>query len=245
MKVIALLLLAAAPAAFSMPQSHHRVDSFEQAKRLLMSEVYAYSHTRYTIYCGCTFDSSKNIDLASCGLPNSLPKYNERLRRVEFEHAMPASHSQHHFACYREPKKSAGGKRPDNLSPRQYCADVDVGFRKLEADMHNLWPSVGAINAYRSHYQYGEIAGERRSFGQCDFEVVDKQAEPDAIARGDVARSVLYMSDRYGIRLSSKQRRLMEAWHLQDPPDAFEKWRNLKIRQIQGNGNPWIQPGTQ
>ncbi|MBE8167654.1 MAG: hypothetical protein HAW66_04755 [Shewanella sp.] len=46
--------------------------------------------------------------------------------------------------------------------------------------MNNLTPAVGELNADRSNYNFATIAGEKRAYGQCDFEVDFKSdtAEP-------------------------------------------------------------------
>ncbi|RMX21147.1 hypothetical protein EAS68_05430 [Legionella jordanis] len=54
----------------------------------------------------------------------------------------------------------------------------------MEAELYNLWPSVGLINQLRSEYRYGVIANKEKSFG-CDFNVQKKQraAEPADVAK--------------------------------------------------------------
>jgi len=52
--------------------------------------------------------------------------------------------------------------------------------------------------------------------------------------RGDVARIYFYMEDRYGLKISRKQRQLFEAWSKQDPIDQWEKERANRIELIQG-----------
>ena len=67
----------------------------------------------------------------------------------------------------------------------------------------------------------------------------DPKADPARI-RGDIARTMLYMAQTYGFRLSDQDRKLYEAWNRQDPPDSFERERNRRIRALQGNANPFI-----
>jgi deoxyribonuclease-1 len=61
--------------------------------------------------------------------------------------------------------------------------------------------------------------------------------------RGDIARAYLYMNHAYpGLGIITKQTRPMWLrWHAADPPDAWEKERNQRIREVQGNGNPYIR----
>ena len=41
--------------------------------------------------------------------------------------------------------------------------------------------------------------------------------------------------------MSRQQRKLMETWDRQYPPDAWECERNERIRTIQGNGNEFVE----
>ncbi len=60
-------------------------DSFNKAKKILLREVYR-DH-RVTFYCGCPFNSEKQI--LSCD--NYMPKKEgKRAHRLEWEHVVPA-----------------------------------------------------------------------------------------------------------------------------------------------------------
>ncbi len=125
---------------------------------------------------------------------------------------------------------------------RKTCRRNSTRFNLIEADLHNLYPAREKINRDRSSYAFGEIKGEKRRYGKCDFEVDRKKrrAEPREQVRGDVARAVLYMSEKHGIELFRRQRNLMLEWHQTDPPDDEEKRRNNVIERLQGNRNSYI-----
>ena len=125
---------------------------------------------------------------------------------------------------------------------RKTCRRTSRRFNYIEADLHNLYPSRATINKDRSSYAFAEIKGERRKYGKCDFEVDRKKrrAEPREKVRGDIARSVLYMSEKHNIELFKRQRDLMLKWHRNDPPDEDEKRRNNRIYSIQGSRNSYI-----
>jgi len=114
----------------------------------------------------------------------------------------------------------------------------------MEADLHNLAPSVGELNGDRLNYPYGIVEGELREYGSCDFEVGGdpKVTEPMESIRGDVARAWLYMSETYNIRLSQEERAMFEAWDEADPVSSWERTRDQRIEVIQGNSNPWVKP---
>jgi len=106
---------------------------------------------------------------------------------------------------------------------RNECRDRSPLFNQIEADMHNLYPSLAKLNYARQAYRFGVIKGEQRDFGKkCDFEISKQYrvAEPMQKVRGEVARAMFYMEN--------------------DPPSKEEKRRNDKIEQIQGNRNPYI-----
>ena len=58
--------------------------------------------------------------------------------------------------------------------------------------------------------------------------------------KGEIACILSNMSDRYGVRLSKQQAQLMTVWAKQDPIDAWERERNLRIKKVQGNGNKFV-----
>jgi deoxyribonuclease-1 len=48
------------------------------------------------------------------------------------------------------------------------------------------------------------------------------------------------MAAVHGVRLSEAHRRLLEIWHRDDPPDAWERERDERIERLQGNRNPFV-----
>ncbi len=88
-----------------------------------------------------------------------------------------------------------------SCSSRRACQQNVPRFNRMEADLHNLFPSRSGTNRARSKRSFGEVANEPREFGTtCDFEVdtVNDVAEPPPDARGDVARAIFYMHQEYG-----------------------------------------------
>lgn len=132
-----------------------------------------------------------------------------------------------------------------NCGTRKQCRKTSKQFNLIEADLHNLYPSLSEVNQARSSFRFGEVSGEKRHFGRCDFEVNTKYrvAEPVEKARGEIARSMFYMADRYrgqGLTLYKKQAKLLYQWHKNDPPTDKEVKRNSRIASVQGNRNPFI-----
>lgn len=201
-------------------------ETFSKAKKVLDKQIY-HDHKK-TFYCGCDYEAKPKEpgsnklrltpDWKSCGYkPRKQPK---RASRIEWEHVMPAHHFGQHLQCWRE-----GGRKNCKKDPT---------FRAMEADMMNLVPAIGEVNGDRSNFKFGMIEGEKRVYGACDFEVdfKGKRAEPPEHIRGDIARIYFYMSDKYQIRLSKQQRRLMEAWAKGDPKNDWEQEREKRIRSL-------------
>jgi deoxyribonuclease-1 len=117
-------------------------------------------------------------------------------------------------------------------------------YRTASSDLHNLLPALRRYNSSRGNQKFGEIPGETQRFPEdnCDFERTSRAAaivEPRDDVKGDIARSFMYMVDRYNLPTYGMLP-LMVRWHLQDPPDEEERRRNERIRELQGNGNPFV-----
>lgn len=206
-----------------------------------MQQVY-YDY-QYSFYCNCEFsyelvDKSIKalVNQESCGY---IPRKNvNRGRYIEWEHVVPAWVFGHTRKCWRE--ELCIDSKGNRYKGRKCCEKIDDVFKAMEADMYNLYPAVGELNADRNNFRYGIIYGEERKYGACDFEVKDKVAEPKEDIRGDIARTYFYMEDTYGVRISDKQRKLFQVWDNQDPVSEWERIRADRIEAIQGNKNKFI-----
>ncbi|MDH3282597.1 MAG: endonuclease [Gammaproteobacteria bacterium] len=125
---------------------------------------------------------------------------------------------------------------------RAECRERNPRFNRIEADLHNLFPSRRVINAARASFRFGDIGGERRDFGSCDFEVDDRQriVEPRPAVRGEIARAMFYMQEEYGLVIFRRLGHRLLGWHRADPPDAEERRRNDEIEKLQGTRNRFI-----
>lgn len=209
---------------FSVSTPAKPPQSFSQAKKLAWT-----LHAGQTeFYCGCRFNG-KQVDLASCGYqPRKNP---QRAARIEWEHVVPAWVIGHQRQCWQH-----GGRRN--------CSKSDPVFRRAEADLHNLVPAIGELNGDRSNYAYGWLPQAPSQYGACPM-VVDFKARlamPRKAVRGSVARTYLYMSQRYRLRLSSHSRKLYSAWDKAYPVQPWERQRNQRIGCVMGWGNPFV-PG--
>ena len=202
--------------------------TFEEAKRIAR-DIYDTKGERVTFYCGCNY-TDNDVDPESCGFK---PRKNEkRADRIEWEHVVPAHALGGQRSCWKE-----GG--------RDLCGKEDKNFARAEADLHNLVPAIGEVNGDRSNFPLTvvDVRPEiENQYGQCDM-VVDfqyRKAMPPARVRGAVARIYLYMNDKYGLNLSTQDRRIYAEWNSKYPPTQKEKKRNQDVACKMGWGNPYV-----
>ncbi|WMR30523.1 endonuclease I family protein [Metapseudomonas otitidis] len=215
--VLLLSLLLAGTAQAAAPRT------FQEAKKAAW-KLYA-SHP-VEFYCGCRYSGNK-VDLKSCGY---VPRTNaKRASRIEWEHIVPAWVIGHQRKCWQN-----GG--------RENCARHDDAYRRAEADLHNLVPSIGEVNGDRSNYGFGWLPQAPSQYGACPM-VVDfkaRKAMPRQQIRGMIARTYFYMSERYGLRLSKQDRQLYTAWNKQYPVEVWERNRNQRVACVMGHGNHFV-----
>lgn len=205
--------------------------TFDQAKTELRKQVFHDQNSAGDLYCGCNWQwqgrSGGSMDLAGCGY--RVRAQSLRAERLEWEHVMPAWAFGHQRQCWQQ-----GG--------RKNCILNDPMFRAMEADMHNLWPTVGEVNADRSNYRYGQLTTTPYHYGACTSRVDFKErvAEPRDEAKGTVARIQFYMHDRYGLNMSRQQQQLLMAWYGQYPVTEPERVRDQRIAAVMGHNNPYV-----
>ena len=230
-----LVLIYLSLATVAAPSFGRAPDGFRQAKSMAED---IYKDHKTTFYCSCDFTRkgrTLKISPSRCGyVPRNAftraGKVNSRAERVEWEHVVPAYDFGRNRQCWKS-YKDAKGKR---VSGRKNCVNTDPVFRQMEADLRNLVPSVGELNADRSNYRFSMLEGEERAYGQCDFEVDSqyRKVEPAPHIRGDIARTYLYMTKTYGLDLSRQQGQLFSAWNKEDPVDEWECKRERRIQRI-------------
>lgn len=234
-KSLAVFLASIISALFVLYfQSGIAPENFRAAKVLMRESVYEdqnQSGHLGTLYCGCdwrwTGESGGRIEHASCGYKTRAQA--TRANRIEWEHVVPASWLGRQRQCWQE-----GG--------RKNCNATDPQFNRMEADMHNLSPVIGEVNADRSNYRFGMVNHSEQQYGRCtsktDF--VGRVFEPRDAAKGIVARINFYMHDRYKLSMSAAQQRLFMQWDQQYPVTQWELERNRRIAKHMGHDNEFV-----
>lgn len=209
--------------------------TFSSAKKIAFN---LFEPHKMTLYCGCKYDSDKNVDLISCSM-NAATSI-ARAHRIEWEHMMPAEHFGRSHSCWTE-KICTNKKTGKAYKGRKCCEKSDPEFRLQEAELYNLWPAVGSVNQERSNYNFGLLVNKRGFYG-CEFEA-DKErriAEPPDRAKGIIARANLFMADKYKVELG-EQKELFLKWNKQFPPDFWELSWAAEVAAIVGYDNPYIK----
>jgi endonuclease I/DNA/RNA endonuclease YhcR with UshA esterase domain len=122
-------------------------------------------------------------------------------------------------------------------------------------DIHHVRPEDATVNSSRNNldFDWGGIPHPEAT--GCKYD--EDSWEPRDAVKGDVARMLFYMDVRYEGENGEPDLQLVDvvgsttpgtigklstllAWHIQDPPDEFEKHRNDVIYSYQKNRNPFI-----
>lgn len=211
-------------------------DSFARAKKML-SQVY--EDHRVTLYCGAQYDAQGNVTLPEGFI---TPKHEKRAAKIEWEHVVPAENFGRAFDEWREGSPECVDNRGKAFKGRKCAEKVNPEYRHMQADMYNLYPAIGAVNAMRSNFNFQMLPGEESSFGSCEMKIADRKAEPPARARGQIARTYFYMQDAYPrYKMSRQQEQLMGAWDKMYPVDQWECTRAKRIEAVQGNENRFVK----
>ena len=168
------------------------------------------------------------------------PSHHKRAERMEWEHIVPAENFGRAFVEWREGHPECVDKNGKPFRGRNCAGRVNMEYRYMEADMHNLAPAIGAVNALRSNFNFAMLPDVPITFGTCAMKIDSKnrRAEPPESARGIIARTYKYMEAVYPkFNMGGPTEKLMAAWDKIYPPDAWECERARRISRVQGNQN--------
>jgi deoxyribonuclease-1 len=157
---------------------------------------------------------------------------------MEWEHIVPAENFGRSFAEWRKGHSDCTDRQGQPFEGRRCAEKVNSAYRYMQADMHNLVPAIGAVNALRRNYDFAMLPDAENTFGICAMKIQGKKAEPPESARGLIARTYKYMAGAYPrYRMGGPTEKLMEAWDNMYPPNAWECARSRRIEAVQGNRN--------
>jgi len=122
------------------------------------------------------------------------------------------------------------------ITSRQ-CASKP-GYSQVADDMHNMYPVVRSTDLDRRGTLFGDLPDDVET-RECGYQLSFQTFDPPDHAKGNVARSMIYMHMQHKLPLIGPLD-LYQRWNQADPPDAEEKRRNDAIAKLQGNRNPYI-----
>jgi len=221
--------------------------SWDRAKRLSVT-VWEDQKTQTGsldgFYCGCNItrrgSTGGEVDLNSCGYTPRISA--SRAARLEWEHVVPAAFIGRGRSCWVSGASQCVDKAGRPFKGRSCCMIADPAFAMAATDPVNLVPAIGEVNGDRLDFLFGEIAGERRDYGQCNMEI-DRQAkiaEPPDNRRGDIGRIWAYMSKAYGLTLPRQTAILYSDWIASDPVSDEEIRINRAIEREGHRPNPFV-----
>lgn len=215
--------------------------SFSKAKKIMQHKIYT-GELAKTLYCNANIrPNSKQLTP-----PNgfSSTKYIKRSYRWEAEHIVPAENFGRTFSSWRNGSPICVSKRGKAYKGRRCANKASKEYRYMQADLYNLYPAIGSVNAAHSNLRWGVLTSSDSSFGTCDFKYSRalRIAMPPKNSRGIIARAALYMAAAYpAYNLSPAQEKLFKAWNKLNPVTKLDCLRAAKIKAIQGNINPFIE----
>ena len=212
-------------------------ESFSRSKHIL-NEIY--DDHRVTIYCEFSYDSYGNINLPK-GF--NIEKYKNRAFSVEWDHVVPAENFGRTFKEWRDGSPKCKDNKGKHFKGRKCVERVSRDYRLMQADMYNLYPEMGSINALRSNHNFEMLDISLDPINDlCQMKIDGNKVEPPINSRGVIARTYKYMESSYpNYKMSNKQRRLMELWDKMYPVDEWECKRSKRIERIQGNKNKFVR----
>lgn len=118
----------------------------------------------------------------------------------------------------------------------------DNQYRRISSDLHNMVPVRTRVEMRRRSVRY-ENLGDAARVDACGIRESAQFFEPPEQVKGDVARTVAYMVDSYGLPWLGATA-VFQGWHELDPPSDKELVRHRQIAELQGNENPFVMnPG--
>jgi deoxyribonuclease-1 len=116
--------------------------------------------------------------------------------------------------------------------------EKDNNYRQIASDLHNMIPVRTRTEMKRRSIQY-ENLGPATKADDCGIRESAGFFEPPGRVKGDVARTVAYMVDTYGLPWLGATP-VFQGWNHMDPPDDTELTRHRRVAEIQGNENPFV-----
>jgi hypothetical protein len=131
-------------------------ESFSKSKKELRK---IHRDHQVTFYCGCKYNYSNKenmIDRDSCGyVPRNeytkSAKKNERARRIEWEHVIPAENFGRQFSCWRDGDAACVDSKGKAYKGRKCCEKVSKEFRIMQDEVKYAGYELDKIKTSHIH----------------------------------------------------------------------------------------------
>ncbi len=114
---------------------------------------------------------------------------------------------------------------------------------EARTDLHHLFAVAPDARVARLNLHYGKVLvpvwsrGGSRSGPSTKVKPVF-EVRPEM--RGDIARSMFYVSTMYGLEIPADEESELRKWHVQDPVSKAERGRNARVAEKQKSRNPFV-----
>jgi len=172
--------------------------------------------------------------------------------------------------CYTGQKYATTGIPPGNEVNTEHTwpqsqFEIAIEHNLMKCDIHHLFPSESTVNSRRGNNAFGEIPDNQTQYWyrsklyqtqppaadiRDEFsEAINSLFEPREAQKGNVARALFYFYAIYGgqrvnTNWLTPQIQTLVAWDDKDAPDGAEVERSSRIKNIQGNDNPFVLDRT-
>ena len=128
-------------------------------------------------------------------------------------------------------------KKFDCRSERS-CFRSSPNFEQVMSDLHNMIPIQSLYHFKLKDSVFG-ILDASDDGDKCGIKKKYNMVEPPDRVKGDIARIHFYMHKQYGLPLNNSYL-FLKSWAKEDPPSNEEIEKNNRIKEIQGNDNPYV-----
>ena len=211
---------------------HRTFKSFSTAKSRLKK---IFTKIDQSFYCQCPM-SYPSVNILNCGISQdySLVKSDAVL---EFEHVLPMSKVKD--SLLKKAQKVIRSYCTKSVSRKCLLKNLEF-FSYFESDMFNIRAAVKKINRLKSSKWLSfDLANFSLSVSssnkRCNFKINDKKVVLPSNVRGDVARIMLYLDNKYEVLdlISPSEKQNFLKWSKLDPVTKQEMYLIKEIANIQ------------
>ena len=118
------------------------------------------------------------------------------------------------------------------------CLRSSPKFEQIMSDLHNMVPVNSFYHFKLKNSVFGSLESSNEA-NECGIKKRYNIIEPPDRIKGDIARIHFYMHKQYNLPLNNSFL-FLKSWAKKDPPSKGEIEKNIRIKKIQGNDNPYV-----